>query len=209
MIGAAPCTAWAGGCQQPHGQTGHLVLEVPAASRHPVVRVPGLAVVVQVGVVLVGPVQWHSHRDVHSTGVEALLLAVPHQHLDCHFLRRAARRQLGGHLAPLGFVPPVLEPDFDLRLAEFQSRGQVGALGPREVPLRVEAALQLVDLCVREGRSGALLRAGPGLSLVGWAAHRLPAVATSNLCRPRLPSPWVVQVHAARLLVCSNALKIW
>lgn len=115
------------------------------------------------GEVLVGLVQWHSTWDVYSTRMMVLLLTVPHQHFNRHFLRWTARHQLGRHLAPFGFISPVLEPDFNLGLGELQCSGQIGALGPGQVPLRVEAALQLVYLRVREGRPGALLGPGPGL----------------------------------------------
>ncbi|TNN75277.1 hypothetical protein EYF80_014514 [Liparis tanakae] len=84
----------------------------------------GLAVVVQVGVVLV--VQWHRHWDVYSIRLLVVLLEiVPHQ-LHCDCLWRTIRNQLGRHLAPFGFISPVLKPDFHLGLGEFQSFCQIG-----------------------------------------------------------------------------------
>lgn len=130
------------------------------------VQAAGLPTAVQVGAVR-GVALWHSHWEVHSAPLVTLCLTVPHQHCYCYFLRWVARRQLDRHPPPFAFISAVLEPDFHLGLCEFKSFCQVGPFGTREVPLCAEAALQLVDLCVREGRPGALLGTGPALPLIG------------------------------------------
>jgi len=86
-----------------------------------------------------------------------LSLVVPHQNFHRHFLsRRCRRHQIGGHLSAFRLVPAVLEPDLDLCLCELQRGRQVRPLRPGEVPLVVEAALQLEDLGVGESGSRAL-----------------------------------------------------
>ena len=121
------------------------------ASEHPstrhAVHVVRLAAVVQVGVVLVGLVQRHSHRDVLSTRLMMIVrLIVPHQHFHCHFLWRAARRQLGRHLPPFGFISPVLEPDFHLSLIQLQRGRDLHAPRTGQVLVEVELFLQLRQL---------------------------------------------------------------
>lgn len=105
----------------------------------------------------------------------------------------------GRHLTPFGFISPVLEPDFHLGLGEFQSPRQIGPLRTRKVPLRVKAALQLVNLCVREGRPGALLGAGPAPLAVGSEADCLLVVVPLLLIR-LLALPFGLP-HTKQLLV--------
>lgn len=69
---------------------------------------------------------------------------------------RVQSADFGGDLFPLGFIPPVLEPDFHLRLGELQVFGQVGSLGGRQVFLVAEFPLQFDDLGVGERRPRAL-----------------------------------------------------
>ena len=61
------------------------------------------------------------------------------------------RLEVGGHLA-LPLVASVLEPDLDLRLGEAQQQRQPAALGARQVALRLERRLELLDLATREHR---------------------------------------------------------
>jgi len=96
-------------------------------------------------------------RAQHFTGA-VLPPVVTDQHLHGHFLHRRGRgQQLGGHLASLGFVASVLEPDLDLRLGEFERGGEVRALRSRQIALMIEAPLELEHLRVRERGAGALL----------------------------------------------------
>ena len=53
---------------------------------------------------------------------------------------------------PLVLVAVVLEPDLDLRRGQVDEAGEVLPLGGREVLLRLEASLQLVDLHVHRCR---------------------------------------------------------
>lgn len=96
-------------------------------------------------------------RSQHFTGA-VLPPVVADQHLHGHFLRRRGRgHQIGGHLASLGFVPSVLEPDLDLGLGEFERGGEVRALRSGQIALMIEAPLELEHLRVRERGAGTLL----------------------------------------------------
>lgn len=93
-------------------------------------------------------------------------LPIPHQHRHRH---SPGRRQ-GHHLQalvlplPLALVPSVLEPDLHLGRGEFEHSGQVVPLRSGQVPLLLEAALQLVHL--RLGEEDPRLSASPGLGSV-------------------------------------------
>lgn len=107
--------------------------------------------------VIVGRLQGEQ-RGPQDLSRTVLSLVVPHQHLHRHLFRcRGRRHQVGGHLAAFCLIPAVLEPDLDLSLCELQGGRQVRPLRPGQVPLVVEAALQLEDLRMREGGPGALL----------------------------------------------------
>lgn len=54
----------------------------------------------------------------------------------------------------LALVPPVLEPDFDLRRGEFQGTGQMLSLRGGQVTLLLEAPLELKHLSLREEDTG-------------------------------------------------------
>lgn len=136
-------------------------------------------IVARVGGVMVVLAQGSSHGEVEHS---VMLGLVPHQHLYSHSLG-AQRSQAGRHLPPFGFISPVLEPDFHLGLCELQGSCQIGPFGTREVPLGAEATLQLVDLRVREGRSGALLRGRPALTRLRWAAQMLQLTCCAHLAR--------------------------
>jgi len=69
--------------------------------------------------------------------------------------RLQVRRQL-----PLPFIPPVLKPDFDLRLRQVERHRQARSLRAAQVPLQVEGGLQLEDLAAAEHRPGLLLPGG-------------------------------------------------
>lgn len=89
-----------------------------------------------------------------------LPLVVVHKHFHSHSLRQAcrgSRRNLGCHLSPFGFVSPVLEPYFHLRLGELEGSGQVRPFWSGQVTLQVKAPLQLVHLCMGEGSTGSFL----------------------------------------------------
>lgn len=63
-----------------------------------------------------------------------------------------------GLLEPLGFGPPVLEPDLDLGLCQGQGGGEFGPLGDGEVLLLPELPLQGQEL--RRGERRARLSVG-------------------------------------------------
>lgn len=84
---------------------------------------------------------------------------VAHKNLHSHALGGGQEQVCGrggcgtarGHLAPLGLVAAVLEPDLHLGLRQLQRRRQVRALWSAQVALVAEAALELEHLRVREG----------------------------------------------------------
>lgn len=106
--------------------------------------------------VIVGRLQGEQ-RGPQDLSRAVLSLVVPHQNFHRHLFRcRGRRHQVGGHLAAFRLVSAILEPDLDLSLCELQGGRQVRPLRPGQVPLVVEAALQLEDLRMREGGPGAL-----------------------------------------------------
>jgi len=140
-----------------------------------IVRVAaGPAVVTEGRVVVVGEVAEvpHTVGRVVGGGVgRQARLPVPHQHRHRH---PPGRRQ-GHHLQalvlplPLALVPPVLEPDLHLGRGELEGPGQVVSLRGRQVPLLLEAALQLVHLRLREEHARLPAPAGLGpVRVVGF-----------------------------------------
>lgn len=106
-------------------------------------------------------------------GTRAAELPVPHQDRHRHPPRRGrVPRQLQGLVLPLAlaFVPPVLEPYFDLRGGEFERAGQVLSLRGGQVALPREAPLQLGHLGMGEEDSG--LPAQPGSGSGGFVTVR-------------------------------------
>lgn len=79
-------------------------------------------------------------------------------------LRSGRRLQVGRQL-PLPFIPPVLEPDFDLSLREMQRGRQAGSLRAAQVTLHVERGLELEHLAAAEHCPSLLLP--PGTQLGG------------------------------------------
>lgn len=103
-----------------------------------------------------------SDRDVVSRS-RATQLPVAHQNRHRHAPRpRGESRQLQRLVLPLplALVPPVLEPDFNLRGGEFQRAGQLLSLLAGQVALLPEAPLQLRHLRLGEEDPG--LPAGSG-----------------------------------------------
>lgn len=106
--------------------------------------------------IIVGRLQGEQ-RGPQDLSRAVLSLVVPHQNFHRHLLGcRGRRHQVGGHLTAFRLVPAVLEPDLDLSLCELQGGRQVRPLRPGQVPLVVEAALQLEYLRMGEGGPGAL-----------------------------------------------------
>lgn len=60
----------------------------------------------------------------------------------------------------LPFIPPVLEPDFDLSLCQVERRCQPRSLRAAQVPLHVEGGLQLKHLTAAEHGPGLLFPDG-------------------------------------------------
>lgn len=116
----------------------------------------------------VGPARWRGLTDAHWIGPG---------------LQGAVRP--GILLFPLG--PPVLEPDFHLRLGQTQRQGQVQSFTHWQVPRRAKLVLQSHQLLVRERRPGA-----------PWLGARLlgaPAFVRCGLVRGDL---WICTVAFPR-----------
>lgn len=80
----------------------------------------------------------HQHRHRHSP----------------HLKREPGKLQRPVLLLALALVPPILEPDFDLRGGEFEDVGQVISLRRGQVALLSEAPLQLGHLGLGEENPG-------------------------------------------------------
>lgn len=72
---------------------------------------------------------------------------------------------------PFTFVPPILEPNLDLRGGELQGAGEVLPLRGRQVTLLLEAPLQLEHLSLGEEYAG--FSAGPLLLHGGLVQVRI------------------------------------
>ena len=89
---------------------------------------------------------------------------------------------------PLG--APVLEPDFDLHLAQFERVSDLRALRERQVLLTVELLLQLQQLLACERRP-------PPTRLPAATSGRRPAVSGSTASAVAVTETVVAVVHAA------------
>lgn len=89
-------------------------------------------------------------------------------------MAQVGRLQLGGQL-PFPLIPPVLKPDFHLRLCQVQGGGQAGPLRAAQVALDVEGGLQLEDLAPGKHRARLLLATGLPVG-VQLARFALPVV---------------------------------
>lgn len=76
---------------------------------------------------------------------------------------------------PLAFVPPVLEPDLDLRGGELEGAGEVLPLRGGQVALLLETPLQLEHLGLGEEHAG--FSAGSLLLHGGFVCVRILTVA--------------------------------
>lgn len=107
----------------------------------------------------VRPARWRGLADAHRSGPG---------------LQGAVRP--GVLLFPLG--PPVLKPDFHLRLGQTQGQGQVQSFAHRQVPRRAELVLQSHQLLVRERGPGA---PGLGAGLLGAPAFLRCGIVRGDL----------------------------
>lgn len=115
-----------------------------------------VAAVGRVGVVAVGVEADVVGRAVRGRVAQAGLPVADQDRHGYPARRRDAAHQLQALVLPLplALVAAVLEPDLHLGGGELQHVGQVVPLRGREVFLLLEAALQLVDLRLREKHAG-------------------------------------------------------